>query len=83
METGTIIALLALVVAFLGFVLNSRKETRADAASLAEIKSGLNTANNGITDLRVDMRTMRDSISDHGERIAKVEARVTQLENKN
>ena len=83
METGTIIALLALVVAFLGFVLNSRKETRADAASLAEIKSGLNTANNGITDLRVDMRTMRDSISDHGEMIAKVEARVTQLENKN
>ena len=82
METGTIIALLALVVAFLGFVLNSRKETRADAAALAEIKAGLNTANSGIADIRVEMRRMSDTISDHTARLASLETRVENLEKK-
>ena len=82
METGTIIALLALVVAIMGFVLNTRKETRADAAALAKIEAGLNTANAGISDLRVELRRMSDSITDHTERIVSLETRVNNLEKK-
>lgn len=75
METGTVISIGALIVAFIGLVLNSRKETRSDAAAMAEIKTALNTANVGISDIRVDLRSMRESISDHSERLARVEAR--------
>ena len=82
METTTIISLLALGVAALSLILNSKKETKSDAAALAEIKAGLNSANAGITDLRVDIRGMRDSIGDHGERISQLEGRVTLLERK-
>ena len=82
METTTIISLGALLVAVLSLVLNSKKETKSDAAALAEIKAGLNSANAGINDVRVDIRSMRDAIGDHSERIAQVEARLNQLERK-
>lgn len=75
METGTIISIGALIVAFIGLVLNSRKETRTDAAAMAKIETALNTANVGISDIRVDLRSMRESISDHSERLVRVEAK--------
>ena len=75
METTVLISIGALVVAALGLILNAKKDTRQDAATLAEIKSGLTTANNGITDIRVDLRTMQTDISNHSERLARVEAR--------
>lgn len=80
METGTIIALLALLVAIANALLNGRKDTRTDAAALAEIKAGVNSANAGISDLRVDLRRMNDAISDHSERLASLETRVANLE---
>ena len=75
METGVLISIVALIVAALGLLLNSRKETRPDAATLAEIKTSLNTVNNGVTDIRVDLRSMQSSLNDHSERLARVEAR--------
>lgn len=80
METTTIISLGALLVAVLSLVLNSKKETKSDAAALAKIEAGVNTANAGISDLRVDIRSMREAIGDHSERIAQLEARINQLE---
>jgi len=59
METGTVISIGALIVAFIGLILNSRKETRSDAAAMAKIETALNTANVGISDIRVDLRSMR------------------------
>lgn len=80
METTTIISMLALLVAIVGALMNGRKDTRADAASLAEIKAGVNTANSGISDIRVDLRQLREDVQDHGERISKLETRVENLE---
>lgn len=74
METGTIVALLALLVALLGLILNSRKETRTDAAVTAQIQTKLDSLVTGVTDIRVELRSMRDSINNHTERLAKVEA---------
>lgn len=82
METGTVIALLALLVAIVNSLMNGRKDTRTDAAALAEIKAGMNSANAGISDLRVEMRRMNDAISDHSERLASLETRVNNLERK-
>ena len=75
METGVLISIGALIVAALGLLLNAKKDTRQDAATLAKIESGLNTANSGITDIRVELRTMQGDINNHSERLARVEAR--------
>ena len=75
METGTVISLVAAIIALAALILNSRKETRSDAAALARIDASLASLNNGVTDIRVDLRTMQTSIADHSERLARVEAR--------
>lgn len=75
METGTVISLVAAIIALAALILNSRKETRSDAAALARIETSLGTLNSSVTDIRVDLRTMQTSIADHSERIARVEAR--------
>lgn len=75
METGVIIAAAALLVSFVGLMLNGRKDTRSDAAANAIIQTKLDSVISGVDDIRVEMRTMRESINDHGERLARVEAR--------
>lgn len=82
METSTIVALLALLVSIANSLMNGRKDTRTDAAALAEIKAGMNTANSGISDIRVDLRQLREDVKDHGERISNLEARIETLERK-
>ena len=73
MEPGTVVSICAMVIALLGLLLNSRKETRTDAASMAEIKTGLNTVNNGVNEIRVELRSIRDSLNEHTDRLARVE----------
>ena len=75
METGTVISIAAALIAFVSLILNSRKETRSDAAALARIDTSLNTLNSGVNDIRVELRSMRESITDHSERLARGEAR--------
>ena len=72
----TVLSVGALIVAFIGLVLNGRKETRTDAAAMAKIETSLNTINSSVTDMRVDLRGMRESISDHSERLVRVESKV-------
>ena len=73
MEPGTVVSICAMVIALLGLLLNSRKETRTEAASMAEIKTGLNTVNNGVNEIRVELRSIRDSLNEHTDRLARVE----------
>ena len=75
MDSGTVISILAVVISFAALMLNSKKETKSDAAALARIDSSLTSVNNGITEIRVDLRTMQTSITDHSERLALVESR--------
>jgi hypothetical protein len=73
METGTIISLGALLIALVSLILNSRKETRTDAAATARIETSLGTLNSGVNDIRVDLRSMRESLAEHSERLIRVE----------
>ena len=82
MDTTTItiiISIGALLVAFLGLLINGRKETRNDAAALAEIKAGQNTLISGINDIRVEIRSLRDLSRELTERVAKAEAEIDLL----
>ena len=74
METGTVISLGAVLIAMISLILNSRKETRSDAAVTAQIQTKLDSLIAGVNDIRVEVRSMRDSISDHSERLVRVEA---------
>ena len=74
METATIISLCAVAVSFLGLILNSRKETRQDAASTAEMKATLGNISNGVEDIRVELRTMRGRVDGLAERLSAVES---------
>lgn len=75
MEVGVIISICAVLISFVGLILTGRKDTRTDAASNAIIQTKLDSLINGVDDIRIEMRTMRDTIGDHGERLARVEAK--------
>lgn len=75
MESSTVISLGALLVAVLGLTLNGRKDTRSDAATTAIIQTKLDTLIGGVDEIRVETRSLRQEISNHGERLAALEAR--------
>lgn len=75
MEIGVVISIAAVLISFIGLMINGRKDTRTDAASNAITQTKLDNLIAGVTDIRVEVRSMRESINDHSERLARVEAR--------
>lgn len=75
METSTYIALGALLVSLIGLALNMKKDSKADAATNAITQTKLDNLIGGVNDIRIEVRTMRESINDHSERLARIEAR--------
>lgn len=69
------ISLVAVTASVIGLFLSSRKDTRTDAANSAIVQTKLDNLINGVTDIRVELRSMRDTVGEHSERLAKVEAR--------
>lgn len=80
MGEAQVISLVALAVAFLGLLLNSRKDTRQDAAETARVQAKLDSLINGVDEIRLEMRSMQQDIRTQGERIAKIEGRLDLLE---
>lgn len=74
METSTIISAAAVVIALVGLILSSRKDTRTDAASGARLEAKLDSISGGVEDIRVEMRSMRGRIDALSERLAAVES---------
>lgn len=75
METSTVISLGALAASFIGIYLSSRKETKTDAAATAIIQTKLDALIGGVDEIRVETRSMRQDLYNHGERLAVLEAR--------
>lgn len=75
MDVGVYISIGAVLISLIGLLLNGRKDTRTDAAANAIITTKLDSLITGVDDIRVEFRSMRDTLSDHGERLARVEAR--------
>ena len=82
METSTWIALGALLISLAGLLMNSRKDTKTDAATNAMIQTKLDSLIKGVTEIRVEMRSIQETIRDHGERLATVEARAKSNEHR-
>ena len=80
MGEAHVISLFALAVAFVGLLLNSRKDTRQDAAETARVQAKLDSLINGVDEIRLEMRSMQKDIRTQGERIAKIEGRLDLLE---
>ena len=74
METSVVISIIAAVIAGIGLLLSSRKDTRSDAAENAMVQTKLDNLISGVNDIRVEVRSMRESINDHGERLSRIEA---------
>jgi hypothetical protein len=75
MQIGVAVSIGALLVSLVALILNSRRDTRSDAAQNAITQTKLDNLITGVNDIRVEVRSMRDAINDHSERLAKVEAR--------
>lgn len=76
MNTGNIVSLLSLLVAVVVLLINSRKDTRGDAKQEARTEAKLDSITSGVTEIRLDLRSMRDELKDHGLHIAAVESSV-------
>lgn len=76
MNTANIISLLSLVLACVVLLVNSRKDTRGDAKQEARTEAKLDSITSGVTEIRLDLRSMRDELKDHGLHIAAVESSV-------
>ena len=74
MGTSEIIALLSLAVAAIALLLGGRRDTRATASSQATTSAKLDAIQNGVDEIRIDQRDMRDRVNKLGERVATVEA---------
>ena len=88
MDTGTMIALGAVLVSIIGLLLSTRKDTRQDAAGTARMETKIDGIATGVEDIRVEMRTTRERVNGLSERLSAVESscksahhRLDQLEN--
>ena len=73
METSLIVSIIAVLFTGIGLILNTRKDTRTDAAKDAIVQTKLDNLITGVNDIRVEIRSMRDSINNHSERLVKIE----------
>lgn len=69
------LSLAAVVISLLALLMNSRKDTRTDAAAAAKMDAKLDSISNGVENIRMDVRLVREKVDDHSERLARVEAR--------
>lgn len=76
METGAIIALGSLLVAFIALLVGARRDTRGDAANQAQTMAKLDSIAGGVDDIRVEQRAMRERLDGYAERLARVEGSV-------
>ena len=74
MEPGFYISLGAVLISFIGLILSSRKDTREDAAGTARMETMLNNIQNGVDDIRVEMRSHRERLNALEVKLAAVEA---------
>lgn len=72
-EAGTFIAIGGLVLSFLAYQLNIKKEIKSDNRQDGEIKAQLNYISRGVEDIRVDLKANEKQMAALGERVTRVE----------
>lgn len=75
--TDLMLAVVSLVLAFSTFVNNRRKDNQQDGERSGVVSSELGNIKLLLEEVRDETREIKHSVSDHGERIAKCEAKIT------
>jgi wobble nucleotide-excising tRNase len=70
---SVVVAILALVYAALGHRREMNKEVALDATQLTRIETTLGSVQNGVDEIRIDMRSQQRQINELSERTARVE----------
>lgn len=73
MDIKDILSAVAVLLSLAALLLNSRKETRQDAAGTARLEAKLDSISSGVEDIRVETRTMRSRVDGLAERLSAVE----------
>ena len=73
MDLKDILSAVAVLLSLAALLLNSRKETRQDAAGTARLEAKLDSISSGVEDIRVETRTMRSRVDGLAERLSAVE----------
>lgn len=81
-QTGDVVAMLSLLLSCLIFAASQRKDSRAAAAHDQLINDKLDRNNEMSRETRDAVRDMTRKLDDHGERITRVEQRVSALEDR-
>lgn len=74
MDLKDILSAVAVLLSLAALLLNSRKETRQDAAGSARLEAKLDSISSGVEDIRVETRTMRSRVDGLAERLSAVES---------
>lgn len=74
METTILLSGAAVVISLVGLLLSGRKDTRSDAANGARVEAKLDSISDGIDDIRVETRAMRNRMDSLAERLSAVES---------
>jgi hypothetical protein len=72
-EIGVLVAVLSLIVAYLGYQLNKSKEIKSDGQESAELKAELGYIRRGVDDIKIDLRANEKQMQALGERVTRVE----------
>jgi len=63
-DIGTIISVLAVLISFLGYLLNKTKSIKSDGQQDAEFKAGLDYIRKGVDDIRIDIKMNEKQMAD-------------------
>ena len=74
MNYSALIALCSFGLAVIVYLSNRNKDSRTDAAREARTDAKLDNITNGVSEIRLDLRTMRQDLDKHKTAIATLEA---------
>ena len=72
-EIGVVIAVGGLILSYLGYQLNAKKDMKSDIEESAIVKTELGHIRDGIDHIRIDLKSNEKQMEHLGERVTRVE----------
>ncbi|MEG0260729.1 MAG: hypothetical protein RR651_12730 [Lysinibacillus sp.] len=72
-EIGVVVAVLSLVIAYMGYVLNKQKDIKSESQQDAQVSTQLQYISKGVDEIRIDLKANERQMVQYGERITRVE----------
>lgn len=72
-EVGVLVGVLALIVAYMGYVLNKQKDVKDETRQDAQVSTQLQYISKGVDDIRIDLKANEKQMVAMGERITRIE----------